>query len=192
MAGNPNRTADAAARAMRDAALRVADALQEEKRASGTPGATWFADVGRPAGQAFTSYFESAMSTLDSLVGVFGTLSRTASPRNRHKVDMAAGIAWNIADAAGAADRLGMEGCSLLEEKARDLSWDFGELNPRRARKQAQTYFQNLRDLTSSLSRIVGGFNLAATLQERDRDKFEQVNQLCEGIGRAAEHTAAC
>lgn len=192
MAGDPNRTADAAARTMRAAALRIADALQEEKRIRGTPEATWFADVGGPAGQAFTSYFESALSTLDSLVGVFGTLSGTASPRNHHKVDMAAGIASNMADAAGAAGRLGLEGCSELQEKAIGLSWEFGDLSPRQARKQAHSYFQNLRDLTSSLSLILGGFNLAATLQEKDRDQFEQVNQLIEGIGRAAEHTAAC
>ena len=77
--------------------------------------------------------------------------------------------------------------CESIAISADDLSWDFGELKPRQARKQAHAYFNKLGELTRSLSKALSDFDLAAALQAESRDTYENVLTVIESIGASAE-----
>ena len=178
-----------AALAMRRAALRVSDGLQEAKSMYPTIEDA-YADEQGPTGRAFLSYYESAIDALGTICNALDAYSRMDAPRNRRQVDSASGIAFTISYAAAAANSLRIGGCYIVSDKALELGRTFEGLSPRKARKLAHNYFLALHEQINIFEGHLQRFDLSADLQKKRRDRREDVYTLIEGIGAAAEHTS--
>lgn len=189
MAGTSKQITHDAAMSMRAASMKVHEALQSVKGIYNSAQEA-LADSGRPAGAAFSAYYASALAALEELSRALDILKTNSSLRNSSQVDSACDIAYSINRAANAAHELGIDGCESIAKAADKICWEFGELAPRKARKQSQTYFMSLSRHSRSLLEALKEFDVTAALQIQDRETYENVLTVIESIGSSLEYAS--